>query len=384
MPQTSYQHENGYGCKKCACEASHEQAKMTFERFLLRAREVHGWKYEYNKESYVDYNTPVEIICPKHGSFYQMPHDHLDGCGCQTCGCIIEKSKYEKEISDFIKQLGLEVIESDRSLISPYEIDIYIPSKKIGIEYNGLYWHSDAVGKDKNYHLNKLKLCKEKGVSLIQIFEDEYINHKEIVLNKLKHILGVQQDLPKIMGRKCTIKEITNKEAKEFLNTYHIQGFTPSTLYLGAFYNDELVSVMTFKKETNNTLKWELNRFASNYNYICQGVGGKLFKYFIRNYNPDEIKSFADRRWTIDEINNVYLQLGFKFKSYIKPDYSYLHNGLLIRQHKFKFRKKILSKKYNLPINMTEDEMRKKINAHRIYDCGLIKYVYQKQKEETI
>jgi hypothetical protein len=135
---------------------------------------------------------------------------------------------------------------------------------------------------------------------------------------------------------------------------------------------------MTFKTldKCNN---WELTRFASNYNYICQGVGGKLFTHFIKNYNPEEIKSFADRRWTINEENNIYIKLGFKFDSYTNPDYHYYREeDGPIRQHKFAFRKNRLNKKYGLPLSMTEEEMTENLGYTKIYDCGLIKYVWKK------
>ena len=179
------------------------------------------------------------------------------------------------------------------------------------------------------------------------------------------------------MARKCTVKPIGKSDAEVFLNTNHIQGFVNSSIYLGAYYNEELVGVMTFKDENNG--KWELTRFATDYHYICQGIGGKLFKYFVKNYNPIEIKSFADRRWTIDEENNIYVQLGFKFDYYTPPEYRYFkpEDGM-IRQHKFAFRKQKLNKKYGLPLSMTEREMTEKLGYYRIYDCGLIKYVWKK------
>jgi hypothetical protein len=183
------------------------------------------------------------------------------------------------------------------------------------------------------------------------------------------------------MGRKCIVKKISNKISKDFLDKYHIQGFVSSTVYFGAFYDDELIAVMTFKKIDKSGLKWELNRFASNYNYICQGVGGKIFKYFVNNYQPIEIKSFADRRWTVDEDDNIYIKLGFNFECYIKPDYTYYSTKLnrYKRFHKFNFRKNILHKKYNLPLSMTEDEMTKHLGFNKIWNCGLIKYVWYKK-----
>ena len=374
--QTPASHLHNSGCPKCGRIRSNNSIKLTRDEFIEKSKSIHGDYYDYSKVNYVNYDTKVCIICPKHGEFWQTPDSHLQGRGCRLCNKSI--SKKEKELTDIINnEFNLKTVNGDRSIINPYELDIFIPDKKIAIEYNGILWHSEEYGKDKYYHVNKLNTCKNRGVKLIQIFEDEYISHKEIVLNKLKHILGIQNNNKKIPGRKCIVVEINNKISKEFLNKYHIQGFSRSTVYLGAYYNDELVAVMTFLKMNDGC--YELNRFASNYNYICQGVGGKLFSYFIKNYNPEKIKSFADRRWTINEDNNVYLKLGFKFDKYTPPDYSYfLQKDGLIRQHKFNFRKKALNKKYGFSLEMSEDEMIKKLGCKKIWNCGLIKYVWEK------
>jgi hypothetical protein len=179
------------------------------------------------------------------------------------------------------------------------------------------------------------------------------------------------------MARKTKIQVIDKNTAQFFLNKNHIQGYANVTVNFGCFYNDTLIGVMSFKK-INDKL-WELTRFASDYNYICCGVGGKLFKHFIKEYKPELVKSFADRRWTIDEENNIYIQLGFKFDGYTRPDYKYLKSNIIQRIHKFNFRKKSLLRKYPniLNENMTENEMTKKLGYYKIYDCGLIRYVWK-------
>ena len=288
-------------------------------------------------------------------------------------------SSYEKNIINLINESGIDLIHDDRNILDGKELDIYIPNKSIAIEVNGNMFHSERFGKkDKNYHLEKTNRCNEKGINLLQIFEDEIVFHKNIVYNKILHIIGADNNKLRIGGRKCRIKEIDNESASIFLNEFHIQGFASSTVYLGAFYNDVLIGVMTFKKEEEKG-KWDLNRFASDYNYICQGVGGKLFKYFIKKYNPLEVKSFADRRWTINKDNNLYTNLGFILTDVLKPDYKYYNPKIdkFRRFHKFNFRKQILSKKYNLDINLTEDEMTKELGYDRIWDCGLFKYVWK-------
>jgi hypothetical protein len=228
--------------------------------------------------------------------------------------------------------------------------------------------------------LNSINRYNKKQLfNTINIFEDEYVYNKEIVLNKIKHLVENHNTLSKIAGRKCKINEINMSNAKLFLDKFHIQGFAASTIYLGAYYDNKLIAVMTFLNEGKG--RWNLTRFASDYNYICQGVGGKLFKYFIRNYNPNEVKSFADRRWTINEENNVYIQLGFKFDKYLAPEYRYYNPKVdkYKRFHKFAFRKQILHKRFNLPLSMSETEMTKTLGYDRIWDCGLIKYIWKKE-----
>ena len=305
--QTPSDHLNGKGCPQCA-----GNVRCDKDTFIEKAKHTHNDRYDYSKVEYVNAHTKVCIICPEHGEFWQTPNNHLNGNGNVS-------SHSEDEIINCLKTLSPQ--QRNREILRNREIDVYIPSLKLGIEYNGLHWHSERLGKDKNYHLDKLNNCNEQGIKLIQIFEDEWINHREICESKLKQICGLNRN-PKIFARKCKVVEITDKnEAYEFLDKNHIQGRTGFTIALGAYYNNELVGVMTFKKEKDGY--WDLNRFATDINYQCIGIGGKLFKYFIRNYDYQEIKSFADRRWTIDPTNNIYTKLGFEFDSYVPPTYWY-------------------------------------------------------------
>lgn len=340
---------------------------------LSRIDSKHLKKHDITKFEYIQkygYNTVSKKI-------HNFLSEHIN-----TLNMTMEKtfhSKPELEIKEFLEKYNIKAI-NNRKILKGKEIDIFINEKNIGIEFNGNKYHTEWYGgKDKKYHLNKTNNCKSKNVGLIQIFEDEYYLKKDIVLNKLKHIIGIEDNKEKIYGRKCVIKEIYSHVAKSFLNKFHIQGEVSSSVYYGAFYKDNLIGVMSFK--TLNNGEWELTRFASDYNYICCGVGGKIFKHFIKKHNPNKIKSFADRRWTIDENNNLYIQLGFKFDSYTKPDYKYFNSKIdrYKRFHKFGFRKNILLKKYPDILNekMTETEMVKKLDYDRIWDCGLIKYVWR-------
>ena len=376
--QTPQKHINGQGCPKCGIKKRSENSVLDNETFIKRANIIHNNKYYYDLLYFKNLHSKIKINCPKHGYFEQIAYDHLQGHGCPACGQQI--SNAENKITEYLKELGLSIETRVRNIIYPYELDIYIPSKYIAIEYNGLRWHSEQFKEDKNYHIRKTELCEKQGIRLIHIFEDEWIEHSEKVKSKLRQIFGYNKGLLKVSARKCTIQPIDNTLSCDFLGKNHIQGFSKSSIYLGCFYNNELVGVMSFKREQKDSDKWELTRFATDINKHCVGVGGKLFKYFIRNYNPSEVKSFADRRWTLDKNNNLYTKLGFKLDSILKPDYKYVVENIDKRYHKFNFRKQILHKKYDLPLTMTENEMCNQIKAHKIWDCGLFKYIWKKEE----
>jgi hypothetical protein len=281
-------------------------------------------------------------------------------------------SKSQKEISDFITSLGFQVLNNHKKILQGVEIDIFIPDLMVGFEYNGLFWHSEKMGKSKNYHLDKQNLAKKNGIKLYHIFSDEWIKNKEIVKSKIKNILGLSGK--KTYARKCEIKEITTEEKNKFLLKNHIQGIDKSTYKIGAFYGEELVAVMTFstlrnvlgsKKEDNH---FELVRFSSN-NVV--GIASKLLKYFVKKYNPDKIISYADKRWTVDE-NNLYSKIGFNLVSETKPNYWYVI-GDDRRYHRYNFRKDILVKK-GYDKNKTENQIMTENGYLTVWDCGNYKY----------
>lgn len=376
--QSPAKHLYGRGCPKCGKESSKDKLRITLRDFKERANKVHENKYDYSKvELNNGIRSKITIICPKHGEFQQIAYDHLNEHGCPSCAVI--ESTGEKEIYDFICHIiGINNVErKNRSILEGKEIDIFIPNLGVAFEYNGLRWHSEEFGKDKDYHLNKTEECKKRGIKLYQIFEDEYLEHKEIVLNKIRHILSQSNNITKIYGRKCKIHEISKDEAKVFLERNHIQGYGKSTLFLGSFFNEKLIAVMGFKKEKEDYF-WELTRFASDYDYICCGVGSKMFKCFVNEYNPKKVKSFADRRWTLSE-ENLYTKMGFKLDEILKPDYRYVSlKNSNERIHKFNFRKNTINLKYGLPLTMTESEMTQQLGYSKIWDCGLYRYVWEK------
>jgi hypothetical protein len=176
------------------------------------------------------------------------------------------------------------------------------------------------------------------------------------------------------------VLEITSTDAEKFLNTNHIQGFVGSTKHLAAFYKGMIVAVMSFTDEKYGA--WNLTRFATLNGYICQGIGGKLFKSFIDRFKPLAVRSFADRRWTINPTDNLYTKLGFKYEYTTSPGYHYANGDSYKRIRREKFKKDKLIKKYGLQDGMTEMEMAKELGYGRIWDCGLFKYVWRKDNGE--
>ena len=301
-------------------------------------------------------------------------HNFSVGNDCPKC--YHPSSKAEQEIADLLKIYFPDLLQNDRLIIKPQELDIVIPNKKIAIEYCGLYWHSELNGKSRSYHLNKLKNCNKAGYNLITIFEDEWLFNKEITKSRLKTILGIS-DSKRIFARKCTIKEIDAKTKNEFLERNHLQGKDLSNIKLGAFYNNKLVSIMTFSKGSiakGSTPKedvWELNRFCSDRDYSIVGIASKLFKHFTQNYNPVEIYSYSDKRWSTGYLYEI---LGFSKSHDSDPNYWYLSFNRRI--HRFNFRKGVLSKKLKeFDDNISEWQNMIKNGYNRIWDCGNTKWI---------
>ena len=216
-------------------------------------------------------------------------------------------SSTEKDIQKYLSKFNIKFTKSNWNLIKDREIDIYIPSLKLGIEYNGNYWHSELY-KSPNYHQEKSLLAKEKGIQLVHIWEYEWINKQEILESLIKSKLGIFEK--KIPARKCIIKELQNKEYQDFCNKNHLQGECGAKVKLGLFYQDELIQAMSFGvPRFTNKYEWEIIRECSKLGYIVLGGKERLWKYFVKNYNPKDCISYCDfSKFT----GNSYLKLGFE------------------------------------------------------------------------
>lgn len=180
-------HRTGGGCKKCAIENTKNKLSLTKKEFVKRAKKIHGDTYTYDEVDYNNFQKKVKIFCKKHSYFYQTPNNHLSGKGCNKCGRSKQTSKEERELASFVERF-YKIIRNDREVIKPKEIDVFIPSLKIGIEYNGEYWHSETM-KPKNHRQNKTKKALDKGVKLIHIEEKDWKRDKEKVKKYVLDIL---------------------------------------------------------------------------------------------------------------------------------------------------------------------------------------------------
>lgn len=226
------------------------------------------------------------------------------------------RSYPEIEIANILKEWNINFVCNTREIITPLELDFYIPEHKLAIEFNGDFWHS-ADKKDKKYHYNKTKTCEENGIRLIHIWEHEWKAKKDKLIDYLKDILKI--NMKKIYARQCEVKVIDKKECKakckDFLNKYHLQGEDRSTLKYGLYYNNELVSIMTWcKPRFNKRFNWELSRYAVKSGYCIVGGASKLFKH-----RPEgNLISYQN----LSKFNgNVYEKLGFTLDHISIPNY---------------------------------------------------------------
>lgn len=313
-------------------------------------------------------------VCDKNHYWKTAVYNRVgkNSTGCPTCWANTFVSKAEQAIFDYVVSLGLEAEQSNRSLLGKRrELDIYVPEKKVAIEFNGLYWHSESAGKDKTYHHDKWKACKDKGIQLIQIWEDEWKRNPEQVKQMLAHKLGVSSQ-EKVFARKTVVAEISKKEAETFLHTNHIQGYASGSYYLGLKRkeNDELVSLIVLKKEAGTNGKTlNIIRYATAANVV--GGFTKLLAHAEKLYKPESFITFADH--CVSD-GGLYENNGFVVDKELAPDYMYIVDGE--RKHKFGYRLKRFQSDPEVEYvdGLTERELAALNGLERVWDAGKTRY----------
>lgn len=317
-------------------------------------------------------------------------HSDLIGEGyllrCRVCGCEFKhllrweekpeqwcpscfpktRSSIEDEFVSVVRECSPNAVVNTRAVIPPLELDVYVPDRKIAFEFDGLFWHSERAGKDRKYHLNKTKRCAAAGVRLVHVFEDEWMFKRDIVMSRVRHLLGCQTR--RIFARKCEVRDVSDKQAREFLETTHIQGYCASKVRIGLFNDDELVALMTFgKPRFNSSYDWELLRFSCSLNTAVVGGAGRLLEHFKRVYNGS-IVSYADRRWSD---GGLYKALGFESVGESAPCCWYVKG--CTRVSRYSCRKKSLKAWLECYDDaLSQSENMKNNDFGRIWDCGTL------------
>ena len=369
----------GQGC--IVCNRSSKHVKFLEEGplvFLSKAKLVHNNKYTYNNMIYTSSKETIFVTCnvidkdgTTHGDFRVTPDAHLHALsGCPRCSNKI--SLAELQVRDFIKGLGLEV-ECNVVILGRHHIDIFIPSLMIGVEYCGVYWHGEKY-RSIPYHKNKYLMAKEKGIQLIQIFEDEWLYNKDKVKSVLSTKLGKNNE--SIAARRTIFKEIPNDLAKGLYDGVHLQGGnTAIGKSFGLFLDDTLLSCMSFSTSNVEDGIADLARFAS----IGRITGG--FSKLLKNAIPklklsgiSTITSFSDNRWSD---GRVYSSNGFSCvtkDSEIVPRYWWVHGTK--RYHRRGFQRKNLRILFGETFKEEESEAEnaRRHGYHKIWDAGVTKW----------
>jgi hypothetical protein len=375
LQRPSY-HWRGGGCPKCGNKK--KGAPWGFKEFLKKAEDVHGNKYTYDESTFTRMRDKIRINCPIHGDFWQICQMHIYGQGCPSCGNTL--SKGEKEIGDWLQELGYTTESRNRSVLpSGKELDIYLPDYKTAIEYNGLYWHSSRATDDisiaKKRHIQKLEECRIQGIRLLQFWDFEWNDKKDICKEIILFTLGKIDK--RIYARNCTIRHLDTKEANLFLDANHIQGRCKSNVRLGIFMRDELVGIQCYQAPNPGGASgknWLLIRTA--FLKRTQVIGGisKLFKAFINEINPVCVVDYTDRRMFVA---SGHPQMGFVFEKITNPC-SYLTNGIkLFSRRYYRYKKKPFKQEMPWDDALTDTENLANNGWWWVWDCGKIKNVWK-------
>lgn len=348
--QIAHNHIQGANCPECIKEFLSNLRLKKKEDFVTEAIAVHGDKYDYSRVEYRGNKALVEIICPKHGSFFQSPNNHVSkNNGCPRCSHHI--SKGEQEMMDWIKQYFPDACHAT-GILAGKDIDIYIPSKKFGIEYNGIYFHSTQF-KDKYEHLRKLETAQQLGIRLVQFWDSEWESKKDIVKSIILNALGTRSNV--VYARNTELRKLTSKEARQFCTENHIHGFRAANNYLGLVTEGNLLAMMSWDTDG------EMVRFVVKCGYSVLGAFSKLLKYSGVTY------SFVDRRIFTGA---GYLKNGFSLQKTTQPNYFYENNGQYAgsRQMYQKHKLQNILQEYNP--NLTEMQNMANNDYYPVYDCG--------------
>ena len=327
-----------------------------------------------------DSNVPIKdqsfkIQCIKCNRVWDcnLNNNYYPSCKvCSTNNSITKISKGHQELIDYLNLLlpPNSFVVNNRFQLNGDELDIYIPNNKLAIEFNGVFFHS-SLFKDSTYHLKKTSKCLARGITLLHIFDYEWWLKKDLIKSMIAAKLGIFEN--RLYARNCDIRPVKPSDKKLFLSQNHLQGTANSSLNLGLYYENGLVSILTLSKPRFDTkADWEIIRFATLKGLQIVGGFSKLFTHFIRNYNPSLIITYADRKWGSGEL---YYSNSFSFHAMTPPNYSYFKNMTMYPRQVFQKHKlpKLLK---NYDKGQTEFQNMENNGYLKFWDCGNVKLYY--------
>ena len=254
-------------------------------------------------------------------------------------------SNAEQELFDFVATFVDDAEQSNRIILKGKELDIYIPSKSLAIEYNGLYYHSDKF-KGKNYHLNKTKNCNKQGIGLIHIFEDEWLNKKNVVKAKIKKYLGLSK---RADSEKFSIKNVDKIEKTNFVKKNSLYKNTESDIDIGLYDNNKLIYLLSLKKEQNN---YSIVTDCEDKDFTVEKAFIKLLDHTSKKYGIGSFIYTHNLNWPVE---GKIKHSGFYKKYITEPEFTYVTKSN--PKNRYVSKKAIKNK-----------------TVHKIYDCGTIKF----------
>lgn len=390
-PETAKSRRNEY--YKNLMSATEGREVRSFNRTPIqevvdRLRDVHKDDLLY-VSGYAGMQAPATFLCTTHQQeVNSIPHNVLRGANpCPQCGHM--KSKEESRIAQYLSMFTT-VVARDRTVIRPKEMDIYMPEKQLAVEYCGMYWHSAFSAEDnramRQRHAEKFEAAKAAGVRLLTIYESEWKEREPAIRRLLRNAAGKSKG--KLMARKCDLRKVPTPEARVFYEKYHPQGGAGSGEHYGLYWNGALVACMRFVLGANDrgagasNRVWTLGRYATR--ITVAGGASRLFKAFLKEFDPEVVKSFSDNRF-FD--GGMYIGLGFDMEEEVEPDYQVWSQkeGLLPKSH---FQRRNIPKRLSVhgvdevfdpeTDPRSEAEMTYLMGCGRIYDCGKKRWVFRK------
>jgi hypothetical protein len=386
--QSPTNHIQGKGCPTCSNEKNPTMQPKDPKVFFEQAKAVWGEAFDYSESVYVGAKVHFTFRCTLHDTVIkQTPDNHLNNKQNPCPRCNHMKSAPEQAIAEGLA-LFTPVVQRDRTQIAPKELDVLLPEKALAIEYCGEYWHSsgdlDHEALHSMDHYNKYKACQDKGIRLITVFETEWKQRNYALRRLLRNAVGASRG--RVMARKCTLRPVEHREAADFYDRYHPQGGAGRGAHYGLYWNDKLVACMRFTEGANDRganrrRVWTLTRYATRINVA--GGASRLFKAFLQDKRPREVKSFSDNRYFE---GGMYEKLGFTCVEETKPDYQVWHPKLGLLNKPAWQRRSIPLRAREIGVEVdfdpdtdprTERDLTFLLGGRRIYDCGKKKWVWK-------